>query len=298
LFLLQWGSQGSADGQFQSPFGVAIGPNGRVYVADRGNYRIQFFDPNGAYLGKWNCGACDIVDIAAEPSGDILVADQRNSAVHEYTADGAFVRDIGTVGMGPGQLELPTGIDVDASGNIHVVNNTTGFYYDRFSASGTIAASWVISTSFGVGAPGYSCAAAGNGDVFIAYLFMGGLRYPDESTISRSTADGTRISSFVPGIDVGGGFRMQVDPTGNLYVARFPSPPYIVLLDGHTGAVLSAWGVTGSGPGQFNQPFDLALDSAGNLYVVDLGNSRVEKFGTSPTPVHTRSWGAIKSAYR
>jgi sugar lactone lactonase YvrE len=47
-----WGQPGSGPGQFQIPHGIAT--NGEVmYVADRGNARVQRFDLNGKYLGEW-----------------------------------------------------------------------------------------------------------------------------------------------------------------------------------------------------------------------------------------------------
>jgi tripartite motif-containing protein 71 len=39
----QWGSEGRGPGQFRTPFGVAVAPNGTVYVADSGTHRIQAF---------------------------------------------------------------------------------------------------------------------------------------------------------------------------------------------------------------------------------------------------------------
>ena len=42
-FVSQWGSEGSGPGQMQSPFGVAVAPDGTVYVVDQGNDRIQAF---------------------------------------------------------------------------------------------------------------------------------------------------------------------------------------------------------------------------------------------------------------
>ena len=52
-FSAQWGSQGSADGQFNSPFDIAVGKSGNIYVADSGNNRIQKFDSNGNFLSTW-----------------------------------------------------------------------------------------------------------------------------------------------------------------------------------------------------------------------------------------------------
>lgn len=51
--LLSWGEKGSGPGQFNLPHGVWVHKDGRVFVADRLNHRIQIFDPNGKYLSEW-----------------------------------------------------------------------------------------------------------------------------------------------------------------------------------------------------------------------------------------------------
>ncbi len=43
VFLRKWGTQGTADGQFRYPYGVAVDGAGNVYVSDRRNNRIQVF---------------------------------------------------------------------------------------------------------------------------------------------------------------------------------------------------------------------------------------------------------------
>ncbi len=49
----QWGTHGAGNGQFNYALGIAVAPNGNVYVADAYNNRIQYFSPTGSFLGKW-----------------------------------------------------------------------------------------------------------------------------------------------------------------------------------------------------------------------------------------------------
>ncbi|MFI5372623.1 MAG: hypothetical protein ACHQ52_13790 [Candidatus Eisenbacteria bacterium] len=65
-----------------------------------------------------------------------------------------------------------------------------------------------------------------------------------------------------------------------------------------TGTYLTQWGSNGSGEGQFNIPLGLATDAAGNVYVSDNGNNRVQKFGPSPTPAIRKTWGQVKAEHR
>jgi DNA-binding beta-propeller fold protein YncE len=53
VFVIKWGQEGSGDGQFINPFGVATDSSGNVYVADTYNHRIQKFSSNGVFLTKW-----------------------------------------------------------------------------------------------------------------------------------------------------------------------------------------------------------------------------------------------------
>jgi sugar lactone lactonase YvrE len=52
-FITSWGKMGSAPGEFKTPHGLAFDSRGRLFVADRGNNRIQIFDQNGKFLEEW-----------------------------------------------------------------------------------------------------------------------------------------------------------------------------------------------------------------------------------------------------
>jgi sugar lactone lactonase YvrE len=52
-FIRSWGRPGSGEGELRIPHGITVGPDGRVYVADRGNHRVQIFDQDGKYLDEY-----------------------------------------------------------------------------------------------------------------------------------------------------------------------------------------------------------------------------------------------------
>jgi sugar lactone lactonase YvrE len=72
-----------------------------------------------------------------------------------------------------------------------------------------------------------------------------------------------------------------VAPDGNIFVADGHDPgerfARILKLDS-SGRVIKQWGENGSGPGQFDMPHALALDSRGRLFVADRGNNRIQVF--------------------
>ena len=52
-FIKSWGSWGFEDGQFRAPHSLAFDSQGRLFVADRGNRRIQIFDQEGGHMDTW-----------------------------------------------------------------------------------------------------------------------------------------------------------------------------------------------------------------------------------------------------
>jgi len=52
-FIMTWGKKGSAPGDLNIPHALAFDSKGRLFVADRGNNRIQIFDQNGKFIDQW-----------------------------------------------------------------------------------------------------------------------------------------------------------------------------------------------------------------------------------------------------
>jgi sugar lactone lactonase YvrE len=52
-FIKAWGKEGRGPGEFDVPHGIAIDSTGRIFVADRGNNRVQIFDQDGKYIAEW-----------------------------------------------------------------------------------------------------------------------------------------------------------------------------------------------------------------------------------------------------
>jgi DNA-binding beta-propeller fold protein YncE len=71
--LRQWGTPGTGPGQFRTPHGIALGPDGNLYVADRENGRVQWFDLNGKYLGEWKYGG-RVYSLVFDGAGELYLA--------------------------------------------------------------------------------------------------------------------------------------------------------------------------------------------------------------------------------
>ena len=109
-YLLEWGSQGSAPGQFDEPYGVAADAFGNVYVAEGEGDRIQKFDMNGTYItgwGQFRTGDSQFrspQEIAVDLSGNVYVADCSNHRISKFDGDGTFIVTWGwgvSTGAGP-----------------------------------------------------------------------------------------------------------------------------------------------------------------------------------------------------
>ena len=69
----QWGRPGTGPGEFNVVHAIAVGPHGNLYVADRENGRLQWFDLDGKFLGQWKFGG-QLYNVAFNAAGEMYVS--------------------------------------------------------------------------------------------------------------------------------------------------------------------------------------------------------------------------------
>jgi sugar lactone lactonase YvrE len=88
----------------------------------------------------------------------------------------------------------------------------------------------------------------------------------------------------------GGATPVQQSPGGGFFIIGFESVDKL----SPTGKLLARFGKRGNAPGRFGTPVGLALDAAGNLYVAELANNRVQKLSRSGLPLAI--WGDLRTS--
>lgn len=135
-YLSSWGTYAIVDtgnapgGTFNEPWGIAVAPDGNVFVADTWNHRIQKFTADGKFITMW--GAPGLAEsptqfwgprgIAVDSNGLVYVTDTGNNRVVIFDEDGNFQTQFGTNGVNPGELDEPVGIAVDTDGSIYIAD--------------------------------------------------------------------------------------------------------------------------------------------------------------------------------
>ena len=245
--LNSWGSfadrmQGDAPGgTFNEPWGVAVGPDGSVYVADTWNHRIQKFTADGKFITTWgDFGQAETEyafwgprDVAVDADGHVFVTDTGNKRVVVFDENGKFLSSFGSAGMELGNLDEPVGIAVDKDGKVYVVD-TWNQRVQVFAADPTITDRLVYRA-------------------LMAFEVVG---WYGQSLDNK------------PYIDV--------SPTGDIFVTDPES--YRVIEFTNDGQYLRSWGTYSAATDGFGLASGVAVGNDGRVWVSDGANNRILRF--------------------
>jgi sugar lactone lactonase YvrE len=265
------GGVGTADGlgigaRFNTPADVAVDGAGNLYVADEFNCTIRKMTPAGTnWVVSTLAGSPRLVGfadgtnsggtfgtpsgVAVDSSGNVFVADQSNNTIRRVTPDGVVTTLAGTAPLSGSKdgsnsvarFNRPYGLAVDGTGNIYV-SDSGNYTIRKITQIGT---NWAVTT------------IAGTAGQFGNY-------------------DGTNGTVQFGGF-VNGPRSIAVDSAGNLIVADVGNSTIRKLTAVGTNWIASTLAGNGSlgtqdgtnSGAQFYNPYGVALDNAGNIFVTD-----------------------------
>ena len=117
VYISKFGSTGQGEGQFSCPRGICIGPEGKVFVSDMNNNRIQVFNDNDSFAYSFSCQGYPL-GLAFDLHGHLHVAAYSSHCIQVFTPEGTPLTSYGTV-----TLNSPAGIAIDAQGYIAISEN-------------------------------------------------------------------------------------------------------------------------------------------------------------------------------
>lgn len=240
---------------FNNPHGVEVDKLGNIYIADRYNHCIRKIDTTGNVSTLAGSGLSGYADgqgtlasfkepwgLTVDDVGNVYVADTKNNRIRKITASGlvSTIAGTGAFGMTDSNNPMlasfgnPTGIAVDKSGTIFVCDHLTHLIR-KITPSGKVS------------------------------TFAGDRNYPQNYGLVDG--NGTTAKFYRP-------YGIDIDSKGNLFIADEWNHAIRMINSSATVTTLAGNGKAGYkdsiGKGaSFNFPWDVAVDTVGNVYVAD-----------------------------
>lgn len=127
-FLFEIGGRGVEDGLFNWPTNIAVDKDGKLFVMDTFNFRVQVFDADGKFQAKFGGVGTALghfakpKGIALDSEGHVYVVDAAFSNIQIFDQQGQLLLFFGGFGSRPGQLWLPAGMAIDEDDQIYVAD--------------------------------------------------------------------------------------------------------------------------------------------------------------------------------
>jgi sugar lactone lactonase YvrE len=295
-------SNGFTDGTLWENYGLAVDIHDSVWVTNQqstgvngGQGSVSELNTSGQVVSQFYGGGIYFpVALATDTDGSIWTANQGNSTASKLSNNGSAVSGGGGWGV-PGQLAGPDAVAIDANHYAWFANgsDSPGSVTSVSPDGGTvnvIASGGDEPTGIATDRVGISTNTS-KGHIWIANYSTGSLSVPGSVSELELNNDGTVtvVSSGYTGGGINNPNGIAVDGSGNVWVANYR---------GNTLSELQ--GANGANPGQplspasglgadanLLDPYGIALDSSGNIWVSNFGGSTITQFLGAATPVET-----------
>ncbi|HLA07278.1 MAG TPA: flippase activity-associated protein Agl23 [Anaerolineales bacterium] len=242
-------------GTFNEPWGVAVGPDGSIYVTDTWNHRVQKFSEEGKAIKTWGQYGQPVPEIPesqgffwgprgidVDSEGRVYVADTGNKRIVIFDENGNYLTEFGTAGFDAGQFDEPVGVAVANDGRVYVSdtwNQRIQSFIPSEASEGTgedlfflPLAQWDVNAWFGQSL---------ENKPFITVDSQNHVFVTDPG--DSENVNGFRVIEFT-----------------------------------EDGQFIRTWGEFGDGPAEIGLAAGVTVDSLGNIWVTDAGNNRILKY--------------------
>jgi sugar lactone lactonase YvrE len=304
------GLPSSADGTqtkagFSFPAGICLSASGYLFVADKGNQLVRLISAGGVVNTvaglAGTAGLSDNTDsvtfnapngVAATVGGTVFVADEGNSVIRAISTAGVTSVYAGKVtgALFQTTLSAPAGVATDLAGDLFIADAGTNTI-TKISGKGIVtlvAGSGIKGSTNGTGTAASfnqpnSLVVDGAGNIFVADEGNNVIRLINTQG-QVSTFAGSGTAGNVNGKGTAASFNapagIAIDSQGNLYIADSKNNEIREISTSGMVTTLAGTGAAGAANGSltsstFNNPEGVAVDSYGNVYVSDTGNSLI-----------------------
>ena len=269
--VLSFGKQGSSDGMFNYPWGLAV--NSRDEIAVTSSHKVQLFDCKGNFLRSFGRQGSDKGQfeypkgIAFDKDRNIYVADKNNHRIQIFNEEGRYLSMFGGEGSLDSQLKSPWGLSLDSNGNI-IVSDRGNKFIKFFSPDGKFLTKIGGPSSF---TSPVHCVQSGD------YLIVS---VRGDHNVKVFTREGECKYQFGT-IGTGNGefdnpCCLSVTKLGHVLVCDHNN--HRVQVFEVNGKFVGQFGKEGSNLGEFKNPFSVAILSNGQIVVSDNENHRIQIF--------------------